>query len=389
MKQSILGLSYDYIKENDTYLLVTRESPIQYNEIEPISTNMIRTTLIPNLLPLEIEEMDMKIKLRYNITSKRMLSQSLKINRMDIQDYYNLLFHITCVIENSRQYMLSEKNYVIDEQFIFLGLDYSDIELTYLPFKNMINKSNLQDELRTLAMNLIISIHDLKGNGIQEMLEFLDSGRFTVSGLKSLLLNLINEKLVEPISTNLIEVNNDKMNVLFSPDTTVEIPWFSALFTRILATFSRSKSENMTDPFSDNIRISTNLFAQTNATVLLFEPQEEAHSAINEQDNQIKQPFFKFKEGSEIKQFEITVDHFIIGRGPAGTNFVIDQLEVSRYHAEVLKIGSQYCIKDLGSKNGSFLNDIPLVSYKLYEMKEGDVIKIVAHEFIFSCSFVS
>ncbi|HEY0828976.1 MAG TPA: DUF6382 domain-containing protein [Bacilli bacterium] len=398
MNQSILGLTYDYIKEIDNYLLITRESPIHYNELEPISTNMIRTTFIPNLLPLEIEEMNMNIKLRYNIASKRMLSQSLKVNKMSIQEYYNLLLQITCVIDDSRQYMLSEKNYIIHEQFIFLGLDYSDIELTYLPLKHVINKSNLQDEMRTLAINLISSIHDLQGNGIQEVIDFLGSNRFSVSGLKSLFMNLINQKLMETAATHLPKVLKTQEDLLNSPEAELVItPWFSALFTRIFATFARNKREDVTDPVpfaaeyipnNENSKLNTDLLTQSDATVLLFDPKG-VPDANYEENIQVKQPFFQYNDGSELKQFEITADNFIIGRGPAGINFVMDQLEVSRCHVEILQIGSQYCIKDLGSKNGTFLNDIPLVSYKIYEMKEGDIVKIVSREFIFCCPFVS
>ncbi len=51
----------------------------------------------------------------------------------------------------------------------------------------------------------------------------------------------------------------------------------------------------------------------------------------------------------------------------------IDQESVSRHHARIFWDGSAYRIRDLGSTNGTFLNDVPVTDHVL---SDGDQIKI-------------
>jgi len=70
-------------------------------------------------------------------------------------------------------------------------------------------------------------------------------------------------------------------------------------------------------------------------------------------------------------------DHFIngsttIGRHPRSTICLHDPL-ISKKHAIIHKIGSQYLYDDLGSSNGSFLDGIRIYKHK---MQDGDVITL-------------
>jgi HD-GYP domain-containing protein (c-di-GMP phosphodiesterase class II) len=72
-------------------------------------------------------------------------------------------------------------------------------------------------------------------------------------------------------------------------------------------------------------------------------------------------------------------DSLIIGRD-VGNGVMVADTGVSRHHAEVFRIGDKYFIKDLDSKNGTFVNDEQI---NLELLSIGDRIRIGQTEFVF------
>ncbi|MBL8933889.1 MAG: FHA domain-containing protein, partial [Archangium sp.] len=60
--------------------------------------------------------------------------------------------------------------------------------------------------------------------------------------------------------------------------------------------------------------------------------------------------------GSPCKH-ELSADALIIGRGSAA-DLRVDSDDVSRTHAQLLRIDDEYTIEDLDSRNGVFLNGL-------------------------------
>jgi adenylate cyclase len=69
-----------------------------------------------------------------------------------------------------------------------------------------------------------------------------------------------------------------------------------------------------------------------------------------------------------------------IGRSP-GNNLVLPDDQISRNHALIRREGEDYLIMDLGSANGTFVNDKPVTSATPLRTK--DVIRIGESEFVF------
>jgi predicted Zn finger-like uncharacterized protein len=75
------------------------------------------------------------------------------------------------------------------------------------------------------------------------------------------------------------------------------------------------------------------------------------------------------------KTFELRGDHNYIGRSPDNDIQVNDPF-VSRKHLGILKKGTKHFIKDMGSKNGTFINGNQIKSDVEIEIKEGVPIVI-------------
>jgi hypothetical protein len=70
--------------------------------------------------------------------------------------------------------------------------------------------------------------------------------------------------------------------------------------------------------------------------------------------------------------FDLTALTITIGRSPA-SDITINDPEISRKHARLARQGGDYAIEDLGSTNGTFVNDRRLAG--LTPLHDGDVIE--------------
>jgi pSer/pThr/pTyr-binding forkhead associated (FHA) protein len=82
-----------------------------------------------------------------------------------------------------------------------------------------------------------------------------------------------------------------------------------------------------------------------------------------------------------LKDFPIGIgDTLVIGRQDTN-DIVIESLAVSSHHAKIESIGDQFLLFDLGSKNGSFVNDQGI---KTHQLNDGDFITIGKHTLLFA-----
>ncbi len=89
----------------------------------------------------------------------------------------------------------------------------------------------------------------------------------------------------------------------------------------------------------------------------------------------------KFKD-TVIAEYELTQEETTIGRKEENTIHV-DNLAVSSRHARVLKIGQKIILEDLGSTNGTQVNDKDVSKHVL---NHGDIITVGKHTMSFVCS---
>ncbi|WP_027087702.1 DUF6382 domain-containing protein [Cohnella panacarvi] len=73
----------------------------------------------------------------------------------------------------------------------------------------------------------------------------------------------------------------------------------------------------------------------------------------------------------------------VIGRSSEASDHVDGTSGISRAHAEVVRVADQWKVKDLGSRNGSKLNDVPMTPYELYPLQPGDSLTLAASRYRF------
>ena len=80
-----------------------------------------------------------------------------------------------------------------------------------------------------------------------------------------------------------------------------------------------------------------------------------------------------YPPGPEMgKRFELIESSTVLGRG-SDCDILVDRDSVSRRHAKVFKVGSHWMVEDLGSTNGSYVNDAPI---QRSVIRDSDFLKI-------------
>lgn len=81
-------------------------------------------------------------------------------------------------------------------------------------------------------------------------------------------------------------------------------------------------------------------------------------------------------------ELKITKTPFTIGMNPAMVDGVLSiNKTISRRHCEVSRAGDQYMIADLGSTNGTYINETKLQPKRPYPVKNGDIVRIAFNDF--------
>ncbi|MFN7251938.1 MAG: DUF6382 domain-containing protein [Anaerobacillus sp.] len=225
MNQTIYNLHYDFEQQNGNYIVFLRdgEQNIHTNDLAKIQVKMLQANSIDRVLPLEVEEMDFQVKLYYNFAAKKMLSHKLRENKLTIDQYYNLLFQVVSVIDKSKEYMLSEQNYILNENLIFTDKDITDIYLTYLPLSKVPDKPSLNNELRNLIISLMSHIMELRGDGIQNLINYLSDPSFNLGELKTKLDALRKQSASLQAPSMLANIPVTKQEPVNSPPSQVDI----------------------------------------------------------------------------------------------------------------------------------------------------------------------
>lgn len=188
----IYGLNYDFIQQNGHFMMMngTDEKVIKTDDLARIQVNMLKANAIKGLLPVEIEEIDYQVKFYYEITGRKILAHRLREEKLTMKQLYQILNQIVAVLESSEEYMLSQTNFILHQDFIFMEDDFKSIDLIYLPLKAIEQKPNLKDELRELLFSLVGHVEELTGNSVQQLTQYFQSPSFNLKELTGILKKL-------------------------------------------------------------------------------------------------------------------------------------------------------------------------------------------------------
>lgn len=187
---SLYGFSWRMETGKGRYWVVKGDSePIYAESLSKLDARLMERSDIPRVLPLEVEEWDSEITLRYRLPLGRSLEQYAAGEQLGLKQVLELLHSVVLILEDSRLHMLDEGKYVLHPSWILVGRNTSDLFLAYLPLRSIATKRSVRQELYQLAVRL------LDGAGIKHdtcpvLLDCLKSSLFELGEFRQLLVGL-------------------------------------------------------------------------------------------------------------------------------------------------------------------------------------------------------
>ncbi|WP_027093194.1 DUF6382 domain-containing protein [Cohnella thermotolerans] len=89
-------------------------------------------------------------------------------------------------------------------------------------------------------------------------------------------------------------------------------------------------------------------------------------------------PYLEWETDGGKRRIRLEGDSLVVGRSKEAAQHVDDTDGVSRAHLEFIRGQAAWQARDLGSRNGSWLNGVPMAPYEVYPLNKGDSIQIAS-----------
>lgn len=430
------GLVFEYGYESNSsysYLVLKLDSEVKLlnYQTEIISQN-------PNtaFVPFHIRREDDNTSIYYNITSKISLAQYLERKILSKKELLDLLKNITKNLMMHSNYLLDLSSFIIDGDFIYINPATAEVSLTYIPVP--VNRDTIKvysDFLKDLTVNSANIDNSAKDNYLQVILNYLKSDSFCLSDFNRLLLDLRdsgnsynyerkakNEGSIEEISISNEIISKEKAYEGTKKNTNPRSIMLTNLFiaaAAILCLFIIKKKTGDIISMAGVLIIAAALDILAMRMIMrnsLKEKEERrnagSHDMIKRQYRRIQEegygkvsssadvvkahdtvliseissedaPYFESIGEPPIQRIIINKGKFMIGRFANMADYVVQDRTVGKLHAEVSEREGRYFIKDLNSKNGTYVNDARIPSNKEWEIKSNDRIRFSNFEYVF------
>lgn len=93
--------------------------------------------------------------------------------------------------------------------------------------------------------------------------------------------------------------------------------------------------------------------------------------------------YLEWESADKPCRIALEADSLIIGRARGVANHVDESGGVSRAHLELVRQQDVWAAKDLGSRNGSWLNGKPMAPYEAYPLAAGDCVQVAGSTYRF------
>ncbi|CAM3485666.1 MULTISPECIES: DUF6382 domain-containing protein [Saccharibacillus] len=190
----------DFIQSDTTYMVLKNKLNPEAGTLNRIQVKMLAASSVPHVLDLHVREVDTDTELHYDIGGKRMLSACLRTEKITLVEYYALLLQIVTALEYGMTYMLNPHRFLLKEDYMFVDGPLAEgiVYLTYVPLDESAGAAPIRERIGSLAARWMTAVDDLRGNGIQHVLQMCEQPSFSLQTLKSLLIGLLTESGKSP-----------------------------------------------------------------------------------------------------------------------------------------------------------------------------------------------
>lgn len=437
------GRPFEYSFTNDSgrsYLVLDFS-----NGIEPFShqVEIINQNPCSAFVPFHIRCKDEFAGIYYNITSKISLSQYLERKQLNKKELLDLLRSINGSLLLHSNYLLDLSGFLLDKHFIYINPATAEVSLIYIPISNEIDAL---DAYKTFLKDLIVnsaSVDDnARDNYLQRILNYFKSDAFSLVDFNRLIMDLrnsggLNEPFNKPIQgyrsaadgekavTNCASTGKSHMGkqagkteksrqifgivlVQLLIILAAAIAWLfllsqsmadmaSALGIFIIAaafdfliinrlTGKRIRQHAEIEEDTPKAPLRPGRSVRKDSPRITPKPPDILRACDTVMISESSEEEYVYLEGVGIHKGEkaiINKKKFVVGRLGSMVDHIVQDSTVGKLHAEITERDGAYCIRDLNSKNGTYINDERIPSNNEYEIKPNDRIRFSNFEYVF------
>ena len=157
---------------------------IEGQETEEYSMKMLQSNKIQGMLEVQVKTIDNQKWYYYNITKQSSLEQLLEKKQISLELVEIILIQIFQTIETSKNFLLDERNLVLDAKMIYLSTDYpGTIEICYYP---SYQKDNMEQLIELLEVFLNQINYKEEKSKVEQFYRIYDKARETGMTCKEL-----------------------------------------------------------------------------------------------------------------------------------------------------------------------------------------------------------
>lgn len=417
------------------------------DEIIEYQIRMIQENPTGQLLSLHKKRIDNDIYFFFDITSKTSLNQLLKHMKINKHKFLSILKSLIRSIGLGRQYLLQGGSFILNGDHIYIDPASLELSIAYLPIEAVTDlNQDVKALLMELLIYKTSFESPAEGEFVYELLSMIKSESFSLNQLDKAIFNIALQEeqrnnLISAPKQDKVQKGSEprEANIKFKSNLNYFILVLSQLFFATVAVLISRYLYFQTEKFeaSTLIGIATILIALDILTIWLirvkykFVSIEESlikkteklnkqltprkHRGRNKNNRYGGAQSTGLKEYVDVqvymdpKDFETSVmleetpklacligcgdnsqekifidkSSFIIGRVKSQSDYISLNGAVGKLHAEITNKEGTFFMKDLNSRNGTFINGERIVSNVEHSIQNNDRIAFANSEYKF------
>jgi hypothetical protein len=415
---------------------------VQKEEIIHYQVRIMQENSTAQLLTLHKKQLDDRIYFFYDITSKITLEQLLKLRRFKRNEFLWVIKSMLTALKLSGVYLLQEGSFLLSSEYIFINPVTLEVSIAYIPVKS---NQDICNSLRAWLIDLIAYkasfVDASEGDYAFMLLGFLKSEDFNLVQLEKMLDGLALQKPTPPmeLAAKQPEITK-KLNISISPQSS-KMPknalaaiilqiFYLALAALIIRLYMYNtysldmsklsgilivigaldfltitklklliKAEKPCDvkekvakkvvvnkvkgKKGDKINKNTKIEAATVIEQTAFVNPKDLETRLLIGTDKVC-PILIDCNSSTPEKIYIDKPSFLFGRLKHHCDYVSVNRAVGKLHAEIVARGGMYYLKDLNSRNGTFVNGERILSNVEYILQNNDRVSFANSEYKFT-----
>ena len=435
------GISY---KRNGSISNLVLTIPLSKEGFIPYQHKQLTLNRIRGLLPVRFMDCGDERHYCYDITSTIPVTRYLSLGKHDDIILLSILKQLCSVAVSCDNYLLAYDCLVFEPDFVFIDPSNLQLKLPYLPYEQ--NGQSAAEEAEAAFKALVISIiTQYNGSYDSKIIRILsieiDRDNFCIPDFKRRIERLLEDNYLPKTAAQSVRVLHKTGNTekaarrKESSAKTAEIKGKKALKIKQLFNFggivgnekrTRKKATDNSEQSDDEARCSADIPIPRREVQMIdmhkgdtYKPSQSDTSENNSvqkhapgdniklnclkgavegltngavDDRTIlltgsmrNAVYFQSLTGNETVEIPLGSESTLIGRKKELADCVIDNKAIGRVHCSVSKREGVFCIKDLNSKNGTYVNNVRLEPEVESVIKNKDIITLANKEYYFIC----